>query len=105
MKRLAVPYITQISHILRTAQAQHNTCVLCFPPPPLCRLFRLLPQPTRPTRIRFRSLPLPLLPAWCPYCQKVWLQLEEKRIPYKIEWINMRRATMRIRAPVCVSRV
>jgi glutathione S-transferase len=22
---------------------------------------------------------------WCPYCQKVWLQLEEKRIPYTME--------------------
>ena len=28
--------------------------------------------------------------AWCPYCQKVWLMLEEKRIPYKISKINMR---------------
>ncbi len=28
--------------------------------------------------------------AWCPYCQKVWLQLEEKQIPYAIEKINMR---------------
>lgn len=28
--------------------------------------------------------------SWCPYCQKVWLTLEEKRIPYKIEKINMR---------------
>eukprot|EP01036_Dinobryon_divergens_P055829 gene55829-74551_t len=22
--------------------------------------------------------------AWCPYCQKVWLWLEEQRIPYRI---------------------
>jgi len=23
--------------------------------------------------------------SWCPYCQLIWIQLEEKRIPYKIE--------------------
>ncbi|KAG0590092.1 hypothetical protein KC19_1G071100 [Ceratodon purpureus] len=28
--------------------------------------------------------------SWCPYCQRVWLQLEEKRIPYEVEKINMR---------------
>ena len=28
--------------------------------------------------------------AWCPYCQKVWMQLEEKQIPFKVEKINMR---------------
>ena len=27
--------------------------------------------------------------AWCPYCQKVWLWLEEKRIPYKVQKITM----------------
>lgn len=27
--------------------------------------------------------------SWCPYCQKVWFTLEEKRIPYKIEKVNM----------------
>ena len=27
---------------------------------------------------------------WCPYCQKVWMMLEEKKVPYRIERINMR---------------
>ncbi len=28
--------------------------------------------------------------AWCPYCQKVWLWLELKRIPYHVKKITMR---------------
>lgn len=28
--------------------------------------------------------------SWCPYCQKVWMTLEEKQIPYRIEKVNMR---------------
>lgn len=27
--------------------------------------------------------------SWCPYCQKVWLWLEEKQIPYCIKKVNM----------------
>ena len=27
--------------------------------------------------------------AWCPYCQKVWLWLEERRVPYRVETVSM----------------
>ena len=27
--------------------------------------------------------------AWCPYCQKIWLWLEFKKVPYRIKKINM----------------
>ena len=26
--------------------------------------------------------------AWCPYCQKVWLWLEERQVPYRIEKVS-----------------
>mmetsp|Transcript_9491 Transcript_9491/g.10668 ORF Transcript_9491/g.10668 Transcript_9491/m.10668 type:complete len:273 (+) Transcript_9491:105-923(+) len=27
--------------------------------------------------------------SWCPYCQKVWMTLEEKQIPYTVKRVNM----------------
>jgi len=46
------------------------------------RLFNYSEKETELTLYRDRH-------AWCPYCQKIWLWLELKRIPYKIKKINM----------------
>lgn len=46
------------------------------------RLFGLTESDVRVTLYRDHH-------AWCPYCQKVWLWLEEKQIPYRIEKVTM----------------
>jgi glutathione S-transferase len=46
------------------------------------RLFDRSPSEVRVTLYRDNH-------AWCPYCQKVWLWLEEKRVPYRVEKVTM----------------
>ena len=46
------------------------------------RLFGQDPEAVRVTLFRDHH-------AWCPYCQKVWLWLEEQRIPYRIRKVTM----------------
>ena len=46
------------------------------------RLFGLTESEVRVTLYRDNH-------AWCPYCQKIWLWLEEKQIPYRIEKVTM----------------
>ncbi len=47
-----------------------------------CRLFGRPESEVRVTLYRDNH-------AWCPYCQKVWLWLEEQQIPYRIEKVTM----------------
>ncbi len=48
-------------------------------------VLRLFDQPEQAVRVTlFRDHH-----AWCPYCQKIWLWLEEKRIPYRIRKVTM----------------
>ncbi|MEM9694114.1 MAG: glutathione S-transferase family protein [Myxococcota bacterium] len=46
------------------------------------RLFGCSPDQVRVTLYRDHH-------AWCPYCQKVWLWLEERRIPYRVRKVTM----------------
>ena len=47
---------------------------------------RLFGQPESAVRVTlYRDLD-----AWCPYCRKIWLWLELKRIPYRIRKVTMR---------------
>ena len=46
------------------------------------RLFGQSPDAVRVTLYRDHH-------AWCPYCQKIWLWLEEQRIPYRIRKVSM----------------
>ena len=49
-------------------------------------LLRLFGKPERTVRVTlYRDHH-----AWCPYCQKVWLWLEWKRIPYRVKKVTMR---------------
>lgn len=48
-------------------------------------LLRTFGQPEKSVRVTlFRDNH-----AWCPYCQKVWLWLEEKKVPYRIRKVSM----------------
>ena len=55
------------------------------PPPSAKATIRLFGQDTKPIVTLYRDSA-----AWCPYCQKVWLALEEKQISYKVKKIDMR---------------
>ena len=48
----------------------------------LIRLFGKKPEELRITLFRDNH-------AWCPYCQKVWLWLESKEIPYQVKKVTM----------------
>ena len=47
--------------------------------------FRLFGSKSEPRVTYYRDTA-----AWCPYCQKVWILLEIKKIPYNVEKIAMR---------------
>ena len=47
------------------------------------RLFDL-PEGEEPRVTLFRDTA-----SWCPYCEKCWLVLEEKRVPYTVEKVNV----------------
>eukprot|EP00246_Nothoceros_aenigmaticus_P003115 TRINITY_DN1405_c0_g1_i1.p1 TRINITY_DN1405_c0_g1~~TRINITY_DN1405_c0_g1_i1.p1 ORF type:complete len:467 (+),score=61.92 TRINITY_DN1405_c0_g1_i1:75-1475(+) len=46
---------------------------------------RIFGSDTQPALLLYRDNA-----SWCPYCERVWLQLEEKQLSYAVEKINMR---------------
>ena len=46
------------------------------------RLFGQSPEQVRVTLFRDHH-------AWCPYCQKIWIWLEEKAVPYRVRKVTM----------------
>ena len=54
-------------------------------PPSAAAARRTFGKPGEPRIIFYRDSA-----TWCPYCEKVLLQLEEKRIPYTVVKVNMR---------------
>ncbi|NEQ36858.1 MAG: glutathione S-transferase [Okeania sp. SIO3I5] len=68
---------TTAKWILRTAQSPSTTTISSY-------LDRLNPG-EKPSVLLYRDTN-----AWCPFCERVWLALEEKQIPFEVELINLR---------------
>lgn len=66
----------RLMHLLVTAIPTHHGSRVQGDASPLA-LLRLFGTDSTP-RVKFYRDHA----AWCPYCQRVWLLLEEKRIPY-----------------------
>lgn len=68
---------TTAKWILRTDQSPGTTTISSY-------LDRLNPG-EKPSVLLYRDTH-----AWCPFCERVWLALEEKQIPFEVELINLR---------------
>merc|ERR1711892_568409 len=80
--RMGVLTWQQISNLVKNSQKEVD---LVNGPTNSQATLRLFGQPESSVRVTlFRDHH-----AWCPYCQKVWLWLEEKKVPYKIRKVTM----------------
>ena len=82
----AVPFSWQeLQDCLPPADEQALQRLRCEGPTNAQATLRLFGQPESAVRVTlYRDHH-----AWCPYCQKVWLWLEEQRIPYRIRKVTM----------------
>jgi glutathione S-transferase len=64
-------------------------------PPHIRATLRLFDDDEKCSNTTTKHVPLPLVTfyrdaaGWCPYCQKVWIALEEKRIPYQVKTVPL----------------